>query len=117
MQLLPLSIGELQGATQLPDRLDAVLYQGCYPPLHDRLLAPEKVDLVLDMGTRLIPVEIKAGQTIQADFFRSLRKWCTWAGEEAGSPVLIYGGEQEQQREDCAVLSWRNLEYLSSPTR
>ncbi len=67
-----------------------------------------EVDVVLDTGSRLIPLEIKSGQTITPDFFRPLSKWLAWAGEEAGRAYLVYGGEQDQTRQQCTVLSWRS---------
>lgn len=41
IQLLPFSAGELLNADLLPNSLDAVLFQGGYPPLYDRPLMPE----------------------------------------------------------------------------
>jgi len=40
VQLLPFSMGELQGVGKLPQELDEVLFRGAYPPLYDRDLAP-----------------------------------------------------------------------------
>lgn len=40
VQLLPFSLGELQAAGRLPATLEANLFQGGYPPLYDRPLAP-----------------------------------------------------------------------------
>jgi predicted AAA+ superfamily ATPase len=40
VQLLPFTIQELADATLLPDNLEAMLFQGSYPPLYDRPLSP-----------------------------------------------------------------------------
>lgn len=40
VQLLPLSISELAGASLLPNNLDDLLWRGCYPTLHDRNMLP-----------------------------------------------------------------------------
>ena len=40
VQLLPFSMAELSGARALPQNLDDHLWQGGYPPLHDRPLSP-----------------------------------------------------------------------------
>lgn len=68
-----------------------------------------EVDIIADQGLTLLPIEVKAGQTISADYFTGLRKWLSWAGEEAGKPFLIYGGNESQQRQDAEVVSWRDV--------
>jgi len=40
VQLLPFSVQELRNASLLPARLDAALWRGAYPPVHDRGLDP-----------------------------------------------------------------------------
>ncbi|NOY86864.1 MAG: ATP-binding protein [Deltaproteobacteria bacterium] len=40
IELLPFSIGELDRAGVRPNLLDAMLFNGCYPPLYDRDLSP-----------------------------------------------------------------------------
>ena len=62
-----------------------------------------EVDVIVDQGLKLIPIEIKSGQTISADYFSSLRKWLSWAEAEAGNPYLIYGGDESQERRDGEV--------------
>ncbi len=71
-----------------------------------------EIDVIIDQDSRLIPLEIKAGQTINRDFFKNLRKWLKLAGDEAAQAFLIYGGDQDQDRGDINVLSWRHLEKL-----
>lgn len=68
-----------------------------------------EVDVIIDKGDVLIPIEIKSGQTINKDFFKNLKKWRSLAGNEAQQSYLIYGGEQDQDRSDAKVLSWRHL--------
>lgn len=40
LTLLPFSLGELQAAGRAPDSVDALLYVGLFPPIHDRRLDP-----------------------------------------------------------------------------
>lgn len=40
IQLLPFSLAELQNSGRIPTDLDALLFQGGYPPLYDRPLCP-----------------------------------------------------------------------------
>jgi len=71
-----------------------------------------EVNLVIDKGQTLWPVEIKSGQTIAADFFKNLDKWVSLAGEIAGHPSLVYGGAEDQARSQYRVLSWQNVDRL-----
>jgi len=72
-----------------------------------------EVDVVVDQGLTLMPIEIKSGQTINADYFSSLRKWLSWAGAEAGKPYLIYGGDECQERREGEVVPWREVNGLT----
>ncbi len=42
LQLLPFSLQEIAAADLVPDTLDELLYQGCYPPIYDQGIAPER---------------------------------------------------------------------------
>ena len=72
-----------------------------------------EVDVIADQGLTLIPIEIKSGQTISADYFLGLRKWLTWAGAEAGKPYLIYGGEESHERRTGEVVPWREVKRIA----
>lgn len=65
-----------------------------------------EVDLLLDQGKKLLPIEIKSGQTIASDFFRPLHAWCKIAGAKAGQAMLVYGGDSSYKRSSVSVLSW-----------
>ncbi len=69
-----------------------------------------EIDVIADQGLTLNPIEIKAGQTINADYFSSLRKWLSWAGDEAGKPYLIYGGDESQERKEAQIVPWREVQ-------
>ena len=65
-----------------------------------------EIDLVIDRGDQLIPVEIKAGQTVNKEFFKNLRYWQNLSGAE--DAYVLYAGSTEQHRSDgCHVLPWR----------
>ncbi|MEE8057134.1 MAG: ATP-binding protein [Pseudomonadales bacterium] len=71
-----------------------------------------EIDVIIDQGDGLVPIEIKAGQTVNRDFFKNLKKWRALAGNKAKQAYLIYGGDQIQDRSEANVLSWRHLEKL-----
>ena len=71
-----------------------------------------EIDILIENAGKLIPIEIKAGKTIQKDFFKTLRYWMNLSGETQAQ--LIYGGDFEQNRSDgINVVSWKSL--LNSP--
>ena len=72
-----------------------------------------EVDILADQGLTLVPIEIKSGQTISADYFTGLQKWRSWAGTEAGKPYLIYGGDESQERREAQVVSWRDVHRIA----
>ncbi len=73
-----------------------------------------EVDVLVDQGLTLTPIEIKSGQTISADFFKGLDKWRAWAGAEAGKPYLVYGGDTGQMRQGAHVVPWRNVQGIAA---
>jgi predicted AAA+ superfamily ATPase len=71
-----------------------------------------EVDILADQGLALVPIEVKSGQTISADYFTGLGKWLSWAGTEAGKPYLIYGGDENYKRREAEVVSWREVHRI-----
>ncbi len=71
-----------------------------------------EVDLLVDEGQRIHPVEVKSGQTVAADFLKPIRRWQQLAGEISGPARLVYGCTEPQQRSDCTVVPWRQLTFM-----
>jgi uncharacterized protein len=69
-----------------------------------------EVDLLIDNGISLQPIEIKSGSTLNRDFFKSLKKWNKIAGQMASHPILIYGGEETTSQDGIQVFSWKSDE-------
>lgn len=67
-----------------------------------------EVDLLLDEAGILHPVEIKSGQTVAGDMFKSLKKWQVIAGSTV-EPRLIFGGEGTYIRSGVHVAGWREM--------
>ncbi|MDI6808211.1 MAG: ATP-binding protein [Candidatus Eisenbacteria bacterium] len=68
-----------------------------------------KVDMLIDVGKDLIPVEVKSAQTVASDFFRSLKFWREISGSVDNPAALVYGGEQAFKRSGVAVYPWSIL--------
>jgi len=71
-----------------------------------------EIDLIVERAGKLLPVEIKSGQTLIADFFKGLNRWSKLAGKDGLNPVLVYGGDEVQERTGARVLGWQHLEKL-----
>ena len=67
-----------------------------------------EVDLLLDEAGLLRPVEIKSGQTVASDMFKTLKKWQIISGSTA-EPSLVFGGEGLYIRSGVRVSGWREM--------
>jgi len=68
-----------------------------------------EIDVVLEEGDELTPVEIKAGETIVPEFLSSLKKWVSLAGAPNRPAWLVYGGDHELSKTNVTILPWRKL--------
>jgi uncharacterized protein len=66
-----------------------------------------EIDLIADSGGKLMPIEIKSGQTLNRDFFLGLERWMALAGDRAFAPTLVYGGTETMRRKETRIFSWR----------
>ncbi len=73
-----------------------------------------EVDLIIEQGTKLTPVEIKSGRTLTHESFAGLEKWCALAGEKAATPALIYGGDETYRQKDIKIVGWKDCGQLLS---
>ena len=67
-----------------------------------------EVDLLIEQGGRIMPVEIKSGKTVAHDFFTGLEKWTALAGDLAMTPTLVYGGTEGYTHRGIRVMGWRD---------
>ena len=68
-----------------------------------------EVDVVYEGPGGLQAIEIKSGSTFAPDWPAAAQKWRGFSGDEAPSPIIVYGGEGEFEREACRVLGWREF--------
>ncbi len=73
-----------------------------------------EVDVVIEEGVKLTPVEIKAGQTVSSDYFRGLERWQAMAKGISGKAWLLYGGDKGQTRLGYNVVPWAEIGSLAS---
>jgi predicted AAA+ superfamily ATPase len=63
----------------------------------------QEVDLVLEVGPSLFPIEVKAGATITKDFFRGLKHFAKVNPDLPWGTGMVYGGDAIQLRSDCKI--------------
>lgn len=66
-----------------------------------------EIDGLIDLGIRLIPLEIKSGETINADFFTAIKNWSEIANVNPENGYIIYGGDTKQSRSGGTVITWQ----------
>jgi len=68
-----------------------------------------EIDVLIESGDDLTPVEIKSGQTVAPDFFTGLKQWLALSGNPGHPAWLIYGGDREHRRENVGIIPWNHL--------
>lgn len=76
------------------------------PIYHWRDTTGHEIDILIDRGDRLLPIEVKAGVTIPSDALDGLRWWMELPGNSAQAGVLVHGGDDLRQRGAVTILPW-----------
>lgn len=61
-----------------------------------------EVDILIDRGGSLVPIEIKSGQTITHEYFKGIKFWNKISKTTNG--FVVYGGSQEQKRSTGTIV-------------
>lgn len=72
-----------------------------------------EVDLLLPTGGKLHAIEIKAGATVNPDYFKGLKTFAAHYPHVVAGGSVVFGGTQSQGRSDWPVHSWLDLSYKS----
>jgi predicted AAA+ superfamily ATPase len=67
-----------------------------------------EIDLLLEFGPNLLPVEAKSGATLASDSADALRYWMRLASH-TGFAAIVYGGDETYTRSGITCLSWSML--------
>lgn len=68
-----------------------------------------EVDLLVPTRGRFRAIEIKAGATVNGDYFRGLQQFAKAHPDQLESGGVVFGGLQGQGRSDWPVWSWQTL--------
>jgi predicted AAA+ superfamily ATPase len=86
-------------------------HRGETPPLYywrDR--SGTELDLLVDLGVRLVPWEAKSAETARDHAFDAVRRWCGLAGVAPPRGGVVFGGAETYRRDDgLCVRSWTAL--------
>ena len=68
-----------------------------------------EIDCLLESSRGLVPIEIKAGHTINQDYFSGINYWSNLSGAAPSSAYVVYAGNENQKRTTGHVLGWENV--------
>lgn len=73
-----------------------------------------EVDCIVDKVSTAIPIEIKASETISANFFNNLKEFNAITNTSPEKNYLAYAGNQNQTRSSGNIIGWPNYKNLIS---
>ncbi len=72
----------------------------------------KEIDLVVETGDYLLPIEIKAGKTFTKDFFKNLMYWNKISENSAENNYVIYEGDKSFALTHGNIISWKELDRV-----
>ena len=69
----------------------------------------KEIDCIIDLGEKLIPIEIKSGKTYTKDFLKGLTYWNKLSGNSPESSFVVYGGKESQKLPNGNLLAWNQM--------
>lgn len=68
-----------------------------------------EIDCIISQANELFPLEIKSGKTPVEDYFKNILYWSKIAKRKNKANLVIYGGNQKQNRTNGAIIPWTTL--------
>lgn len=65
-----------------------------------------EIDILIDLGQQLIPVEVKSGETVPSDAMRNLTWWTGLPGNPNQHGFLVHGGTRSFRLKNYSILPW-----------
>lgn len=70
------------------------------------VISGHEIDVLVDAGDRLIPIEVKSGRTVAADAVAALEWWTSIPANPNRGGVLVHGGGGSFDLKGFRVLPW-----------
>jgi len=88
-----------------------VYHTGERPPFYFwRDKTGNEIDLIVDIGSKLLPIEIKASKTYSPELKTNIFSWLNLKNNTSEKGFVIYRGEEViGKRSDVSVIPWWNL--------
>lgn len=100
-------LGNIFESYAISELVKNYLNRGEEPPLYFwRDSSGNEIDIIIDRGEKMIPLEIKAGQTVSADYFKGIRYWKKLLDNPQYPSAVLYGGSTSYFRSDTFVYAW-----------
>ncbi|NJS36291.1 MAG: DUF4143 domain-containing protein, partial [Brachymonas sp.] len=74
-----------------------------------------EIDLLIPEASRVHAIEIKAGATVNSDYFKGLEQFAKAHPQHLASGRVIFGGDQGQARSNWSVHAWSALRTRPTP--
>jgi predicted AAA+ superfamily ATPase len=71
-----------------------------------------EVDLIIETDTGLLPIEVKAGMTMNIDYFAQLTHWNKISGNSPANSYVVYGGHLEHSTSSGTFVPLSKLDKL-----
>jgi uncharacterized protein len=72
-----------------------------------------EADVLYPLGPRLLPIEIKAGRTLQSEWFSPARKIAGLSEQFMDTCLVVYGGDEIQRRTSGAACGlWQMADII-----
>ena len=68
-----------------------------------------EVDLIYTINGSPVPIEIKSGKTITAEYFKGLASFTEVVGTPPYGSIVVYSGETEQKRKNTRVINHKSI--------
>lgn len=71
--------------------------------------AGNEIDVIYNIAQNALPIEIKAGETVAAEFFKGFKVFEKIAGSFPFGKLIIYGGTREESRGNTKIVNFSKI--------
>ncbi len=69
----------------------------------------DEIDILLEHSHKLVPIEVRSGQTIARDYFKGIDLWRELVGDAEHPAASVYAGDRTFRRKNVTVYRWSSL--------